>query len=68
MMGFNKRYLNKEKIVKVYRQGLPNLISLIVDSECLIFEDEFSEEISDIILNDDYMNMTEKLSQLVEKN
>lgn len=68
MMGFHKRYLNKEKILNVYKQGLPNLISFIVDTECLIFEDDFSEEVSDIILNDDYLLIHEKMSELVSEN
>lgn len=68
MMGFHKRYLNKEKILTVYKQGLPNLISLIVDTECLIFEDDFSEEVSDIVLNDDYLIIHEKMSELVSEN
>lgn len=67
-MGFHKRYLNKEKILNVYKQGLPNLISFIVDTECLIFEDDFSEEVSDIILNDDYLLIHEKMSELVSEN
>lgn len=68
MMGFHKRYLNREKILNVYKKGLPDLISLIIDTECLIFEDDFSEEISDIVLNDDYMIINDKILELVSKN
>lgn len=68
MTGFHKRYLNKEKILTVYKQGLPNLISFIIDTECLIFEDDFSEEVSDIILNDDYLVINDKMLELVSKN
>lgn len=64
-MGFKKRYLNKEKILNVYNQGLPKLISLIENNECLIFEDDFSEEVSDIILNYDY-SIQEKLAVLID--
>jgi len=59
-MGFNKRYLNKEKIINVYNQGLPNLIRFIENTDCLIFEDEFSEEISDIVLNYDFQYYKKK--------
>jgi len=65
-MGFSKRYLNKERILKVYGKGLPSLISYIENTECLIFEDDFSEEVSDIILNDDYMVIDKKLSFLIK--
>ena len=64
-MGFKKRYLNREKILNVYNQGLPKLISLIENNECLIFEDDFSEEVSDIILNYDY-SIQEKLAVLID--
>ena len=55
-MGFNKRFLSREKIMTVYSQGLPKLVQFIENTDCLIFEDDFSEEISDIILNYDYHN------------
>ena len=64
-MGFKKRYLNREKILNVYNQGLPKLISLIENNECLIFEDDFSEEVSDIILNYEY-SIQEKLAVLID--
>ena len=64
-MGFKKRYLNREKILNVYNQGLPKLISLIENNECLIFEVDFSEEVSDIILNYDY-SIQEKLAVLID--
>ncbi len=44
-MGFKKIYLNREKIINVYNQGLPKLISLIENNECLIFEDDFSKKL-----------------------
>ena len=64
-MGFKKRYLNREKILNVYNQGLPKLISLIENNECLIFEDDFSEVVSDIILNYVY-SIQEKLAVLID--
>ena len=45
-MGFNKRFLSREKIMTVYTQGLPKLVQFIENTDCLIFEDDFSEEIS----------------------
>lgn len=68
-MGFNKRYLNKENIINVYNsQGLPKLINFIVNTDCLIFEDDFSEEISDIVLNYDFPILQEKINELIDES
>jgi len=67
-MGFNKRYLNKERIINVYNQGLPNLINFITNTDCLIFEDDFSEEISDIVLNYDFPILEEKINELIDES
>jgi hypothetical protein len=65
-MGFNKRYLSKEKILTVYQdQGLKKLISFIENTDCLIIEDEFSEDVSDIVLNYEYLIIEEKISELI---
>lgn len=50
----------------VYSQGLPTLVKFIENTDCLIFEDDFSEEISDIILNYDYPIMGEKINELIQ--
>lgn len=63
-MSFNKQ-LNKENIIEVYNQGLPKLINLIESQDELIFEDDFSEEVSDIVLNYDYMIIDKKISKLI---
>ena len=67
-MGFNKRYLNKESIINVYNQGLPNLIRFIENTDCLIFEDEISEEISDMVLNYDFPILQEKINELIDES
>ena len=65
-MGFNTRYLSKEKILTVYQsQGLKKLISFIENTDCLIIEDEFSEDVSDIVLNYEYLIIEEKISELI---
>jgi hypothetical protein len=65
-MGFNKRYLSKEKILTVYQsQGLKTLISFIENTDCLIIEDDFSEDVSDIVLNYEYLIIEEKISELI---
>jgi hypothetical protein len=65
-MGFNKRYLSKEKILTVYQnQGLKKLISFIENTDCLIIEDDFSEDVSDIVLNYEYLIIEEKISELI---
>lgn len=67
-MGFNKRYLNKENIMNVYSQGLPKLVQFIENTDCLIFEDDFSEEISDIVLNYDFPILEEKINELIDES
>jgi len=49
-MGFNKRYINEEKIRQVLKEeGLQYLIDFITKPDALIIEDEFSEKVCDII-------------------
>ena len=68
-MGFNKRYLSKEKILTVYQsQGLKKLISFIENTDCLIIEDEFSEDVSDIVLNYEYLIIEEKINELLDES
>ena len=67
-MGFNKRYLSKEKILNVYSSGLTSLVQFIENSDCLIFEDEFSEEMSDIVLNYDFPILQEKINELIDES
>ncbi len=63
-MSFKKQ-LNKENIINIYNQGLPKLIHLIESQDILVFEDDFSEEVSDIVLNYDYMIIDKKISKLI---
>jgi hypothetical protein len=65
-MSFNKRYINKKNILVRYEQGLNDLISYIQNPDCLIIEDNFSEEVVDIILNDDIYEAREKLEKLIK--
>ena len=67
-MGFNKRFLSREKIMTVYSQGLPTLVKFIENTDCLIFEDEFSEEISDMVLNYDFPILEEKINELIDES
>jgi hypothetical protein len=64
-MGFNKRYINKEGIIIKYREGLESLVRFISMSDCLIIEDEFSEKIVDIVMNDDGHIATEKIDRII---
>lgn len=59
--------MNREKILKVYNQGLANLIKYIENQECLVFEDDFSEKVSDIVLNYDYMIIDQKITKLLNE-
>lgn len=64
-MGDNKRSLSKENILNVYQKGLPSLIQFIENIDYLIFEDQFSEEVSDIVLNYDFPILQEKINELI---
>jgi uncharacterized protein YutD len=64
--NMNKKELNKENIINIYNQGLSKLIYLVENQDILVFEeDKFSEDVSDIILNYDYMIIDKKISQLI---
>jgi len=67
-MGDNKRTLSKEKILNVYQKGLPNLIQFIENTDYLVFEDDFSEEMSDIVLNYDFPILQEKINELLDES
>lgn len=64
-MGFNKRYINREGIKTKYREGLESLVRYISSPDCLIIEDEFSEKIVDIVLNDDSHIALEKIEKMI---
>jgi hypothetical protein len=65
-MSFNKRYINKENILVRYEQGLADLVNYIQNPDCLIIEDNLSQEVVDIILNDDIYVAREKLEKLLK--
>lgn len=49
-MGFNKKYINEEKIRTVLREdGIQALIDFIKKPDALIIEDDFSSQVCDII-------------------
>lgn len=55
-MGFNKRYINEEKIKTIIKnEGLLYLIDFIKKPDALIIEDEFSEKVYNIIKEDEKM-------------
>jgi hypothetical protein len=60
-MGFNKRYIDKESIILARNQGLKYLINYIKKPDSLIIQDNFSQKICDIILNEDEKNLASKL-------
>ena len=66
-MGFNKRYINKEGIIMKYKEGLESLVRYISMSDCLIIEDEFSEQIVDIVMNDDGYIAGEKIEKMISE-
>jgi hypothetical protein len=66
-MGFNKRYINKEGIILKYKEGLESLVRYISMSDCLIIEDEFSEQVVDIVMNDDGYIASEKIEKMISE-
>jgi hypothetical protein len=64
-MGFNKRYINKENVIMKYKEGLESLVRYISMSDCLIIEDEFSEQVVDIVMNDDGYIAGEKIEKMI---
>lgn len=64
-MGFNKSYINKERVILKYREGLESLVQYISMSDCLIIEDDFSELVVDIVMNDDGYITGEKIEKML---
>lgn len=53
-MSFNSRYISETRIGEIVKEeDLEYLIQFIKKPDSLIIEDEFSEKICDIILNND---------------
>ena len=65
-MGFNKNYINKEGIIMKYKEGLESLVRYISMSDCLVIEDEFSEQVVDIVMNDDGELANEKIGKMTK--
>ena len=64
-MGFNKRYIDK-KILESYKlSGLSYLIKSIKSADCVIADDDFSQEVCHIIMeNSDKIIIKKKLKDL----
>jgi hypothetical protein len=65
-MEFNKRYINKEGIIMKYKEGLESLVRYISMSDCLVIEDEFSEQVVDIVMNDDGQLANKKIGKMTK--
>jgi len=64
-MGFSKRYISKEGIAIKYREGFNSLARYISSPDCLIIEDDFSEKVVDIVMNDDAEQAAEKIERMM---
>lgn len=64
-MEFNKRHINKEGIITKYREGLESLVRYISMSDCIVIEDDFSEYVIDIVLNDDGQVASDKIEKMI---
>lgn len=64
-MEFGKSYINKKNIFSKYMEGMATLIDYIQNNECIIIEDKFSEEVVDIVLNDDGYIAREKIGKML---
>lgn len=63
-MGFNKRYINEDKIKQILKEeGLQYLIEFIKKPDALIIEDDFSEKVCDIIMENE-MKAFMKLAEM----
>ena len=65
-MEVGKSYINKKNIFSKYMEGMTTLIDYIQNNECIIIEDKFSEEVVDIVLNDDGYIAREKIEQMLK--
>ena len=65
-MEVGKSYINKKNIFSKYMEGMATLIDYIQNNECIIIEDKFSEEVVDIVLNDDGYIAREKIEKMLK--
>jgi len=65
-MEVGKSYINKKNIFSKYMEGMTTLIEFIQNNECIVIEDKFSEEVVDIVLNDDGYIAREKIEQMLK--
>jgi hypothetical protein len=65
-MEVGKSYINKKNIFSKYMEGMATLIDYIQNNECIVIEDRFSEEVVDIVLNDDGYIAREKIEQMLK--
>lgn len=65
-MEVGKSYINKKNIFSKYMEGMTTLIDYIQNNECIIIEDKFSEEVVDIVLNDDGYIAREKIEKMLK--
>jgi hypothetical protein len=65
-MEVGKSYINKKNIFSKYMEGMATLIDYIQNNECIVIEDKFSEEVVDIVLNDDGYIAREKIEQMLK--
>ena len=64
-MAFDKRYINKESIITKYREGLESLVRYISMPDHIVIEDDFSEAVVDIVMNDDGYIASQKINKLL---
>ena len=65
-MEVGKSYINKKNIFSKYMEGMATLIDYIQNNECIVIEDKFSEEVVDIVLNDDGYIAREKIEKMLK--
>jgi len=64
-MEFKKNHINKEGIITKYREGLESLVRYISTSDCIVIEDDFSEMVLDIVMNDDGIIASQKINKMI---
>jgi hypothetical protein len=64
-MEINTNYINKQSIITKYKEGLESLIRYIAMSDCIVIEDDFSEYVVDVVMNDDGQVAHEKIEKIL---
>jgi len=64
-MGFNKRFIDQQILLSYKKSGLSYLIRTVKSADCIITEDDFSQKVCHIIMeNSDKKLIKKKLQDI----